>query len=341
LFDGAKHPAIDGLLKQGLFVPAVLTAVNLGVFNIERLRSKDPDVWNDGFSEFLLNAAIGGALHYYKPAKIGASTATITGDRLNLQREVIGQNGTITLSTGKTVNFVRALDGTYTMKLGDNKVVFKPAQHFNDKIEAALAARNGTSATPAAPAGAASPATTPAPAARPTSETAAAAAPKEGGASQAMIQKMLKYDIYEGKNGFAKFFNNAVLMKPIDTPVVGAVANAVRQPLVLARELTTILASESKWTTKAGEGLKTTLLGSSHPGVVNGGLTFGIFAVWALTETRNAHKGESVSNLDVAKETFLRYFKNMYVNMPVGVISGLSIWFENQFKREPNKLQGV
>ncbi|MBX9809536.1 hypothetical protein K2X92_04070, partial [Candidatus Gracilibacteria bacterium] len=60
LFSGIENPMINGLLKQGLIVPAIITGVQTGLFDYTRLANKDPSVWNDIWSNFLLNAAMGG-----------------------------------------------------------------------------------------------------------------------------------------------------------------------------------------------------------------------------------------------------------------------------------------
>ena len=59
---GGGNAVVDGLIKQGLVIPGVITGVQLGAFDYDRIINKDPSLWNEVWSNFLLNAALSGFL---------------------------------------------------------------------------------------------------------------------------------------------------------------------------------------------------------------------------------------------------------------------------------------
>jgi len=81
MFAGIENKSVQGLVKMGLVVPAIMTGIQIGVFDYDRLRNLDPGLIDDHMSTFVLMAALGGMFHrFWNP---GTRLAKV-GDRLNI-----------------------------------------------------------------------------------------------------------------------------------------------------------------------------------------------------------------------------------------------------------------
>ncbi len=96
--------------------------------------------------------------------------------------------------------------------------------------------------TPAAPVAPVAPAAQAAPAA----PVAPAAQTLPAKSNTEIIKSILDFNFTKKDKGIGKFFNDFVLMRPNDTPVLGAVSNTVRQPLVAGRNLLNIWLNDPK-----------------------------------------------------------------------------------------------
>ena len=86
----------------------------------------------------------------------------------------------------------------------------------------------------------------------------AAPVQKESAGIKKTVASALDFNFTDKTKGVGKFFNDLALMRPIDVPVAGAIANTVRQPLVAARGILDIWIKDPnvlQWADAAGNTL--------------------------------------------------------------------------------------
>lgn len=128
-----KNPVVEGLMKQGLIVPAMITGAQLGLFDYDRIINTDPSLWNDIWSSFLLNALMGGMVGMH--------------GKFNTARLMVSE-GTIRLPEGKSVSFRTTEVGKYEMELpvkgGTKWVEFEPSAQVKKELDRLNSPRSGT-----------------------------------------------------------------------------------------------------------------------------------------------------------------------------------------------------